>query len=104
MPTATTPVAVIAACRGCETVTQIPDLTAAMNADETVNRMWQLYNSVACRGCGRQAHAEIVRGKRGKRECGSWCTEGTGRSCTCQCEGRNHGSTFQHTGALWAER
>lgn len=93
-------IVVIAKC-GCQAVTTIQDMDAARRVDENVNRMWQLYRQIPCRECGRAANAHSVQAKTGKRECGSWCTEGTGRSCTCQCGGKNHGSSFQHTGALW---
>jgi hypothetical protein len=91
---------VIAKC-GCGAVTVVTDIKAACVSDERLNRMWQMYRSVPCRECGRATQGHTITGKPGKRECGSWCTEGTGKSCTCQCGGKNHGATFQHTGALW---
>lgn len=56
------------------------------------------------RGCGHTLRLWPVKATRGKKECGAWCTDGTGRKCTCVCEGRNHGSTYSHTGALWYAR
>lgn len=54
----------------------------------------------ACRKCGRLQVAESVATKKGKRACGSWCTEGTGKSCTCECyDGHTH---FDHTGPCLA--
>ena len=54
--------------------------------------------------CGYTIKLRPIEVKTGKRECGAWCTDGTGRKCTCVCEGRNHGSTYSHTGALWYAR
>lgn len=49
--------------------------------------------------CGHRHSAQPVRGKVGTRECGAWCWDGVGRSCVCQCGGKNHGSTYAHLGA-----
>lgn len=56
------------------------------------------------RGCSYALRLWPVKATAGKRECGAWCTDGSGRKCTCICEGRNHGSTYSHTGALWYAR
>jgi hypothetical protein len=61
----------------------------------------QRYGCGPCRECGRAGVVKVISVKKGKRACGSWCTEGTGRSCTCVCEGRSHGERFSHTGALF---
>ena len=55
-------------------------------------------------GCGQTLRVWPVKAVRGKRECGAWCADGSGRKCTCVCEGKNHGSTYSHTGALWYAR
>lgn len=59
------------------------------------------YGYGPCRECDRPGVVKVISTKKGKRACGVWCTEGTGRSCTCECEGRNHGERFSHTGALF---
>lgn len=46
---------------------------------------------LSCPGCQRRRGMLPVDGKQGKRNCGEWCTSGTGRSCTCTCGGANHG-------------
>ncbi len=56
------------------------------------------------RGCHATIPLKPIKVRAGKRECGPWCTDGTGRTCTCVCEGRNHGSKYSHTGALWHAR
>jgi hypothetical protein len=56
------------------------------------------------RGCFSTIVLRPVVATTGRRECGPWCTDGTGRKCTCVCEGRNHSSTYSHTGALWYAR
>lgn len=56
------------------------------------------------RGCNSTIKLAPITTKAGKRECGAWCTDGSGRKCTCVCEGRNHGSAYSHTGALWYSR
>lgn len=60
------------------------------------------YCFLPCRLCGRWIPAESVRGKRGTKKCGTWCTEGYGKSCTCECAGANHGSDLAlRPGDLW---
>lgn len=49
--------------------------------------------------CGHRHSAKAIRAKAGTRECGAWCWDGVGRSCTCQCGGKNHGTTYAHLGA-----
>jgi hypothetical protein len=66
-------------------------------AHEAYENCWQ----VRCPACRRWTVLVPVSGTVGKRECGPWCTEGTGRRCTCQCGGKNHSSAISHTGALW---
>ena len=36
-----------------------------------------------------------VDGRVGKRECGTYCEEGKGRKCTCQCGGERHGLAWR---------
>lgn len=90
---------VIAKCR-CGKVTTLVDWKSA---GEDAVRLFQVYGAVQCE-CGRQPMGFIVESRPGKRECGAWCTEGTGRRCTCVCGGRNHGSRYSHTGALWQSK
>jgi len=52
------------------------------------------YVKLPCRECGRHLCAQSVTGRQGKRKCGSWCTEGHGLTCTCECGGRNHGAAY----------
>lgn len=54
--------------------------------------------------CGHLHSAKPVRGKVGARECGAWCWDGVGRSCVCQCGGKNHGSSYAHLGATGSDR
>lgn len=54
--------------------------------------------------CGHRHSAKPVRGKVGARECSAWCWDGTGRSCVCQCGGKNHGTAYAHLGATGSDR
>jgi hypothetical protein len=45
--------------------------------------------------CNRWTILHFVDGRIGKRECGEWCTTGTGKSCTCTCGGKNHGLAWR---------
>lgn len=45
--------------------------------------------------CLRWTIVNWVDGRVGKRECGDWCTEGTGRKCTCTCGGSQHGLAWR---------
>lgn len=51
--------------------------------------------------CGKWVTYSPVTVTKGKRACGGWCTDATSRTCTCECEGRNHGSRYAASGALW---
>ena len=53
------------------------------------------YRCVACECGNRAVICKAVKGKRGKRGCDDYCTTGVGRSCTCECEGRNHGAVWR---------
>jgi hypothetical protein len=54
--------------------------------------------------CGHKVYAQTVRGRVGVRECGAWCWDGVGRSCVCQCGGKNHGTSYAHLGATGSDR
>lgn len=86
----------------CKAVTFVADIDALRAADTAEGRMWRHYQATSCRECGQMVYATPVRGKGGKRECGAWCWDGSGTSCTCQCAGRNHGSSYAHIGATGA--
>jgi hypothetical protein len=63
------------------------------------------YSFLPCRECGRHLVAKSVTGKCGTRRCGSWCTEGYGLTCTCECGGANHGADLSFApGELWCLR
>jgi len=49
----------------------------------------------AATDCGCWTVLALVYGKLGKRECGEWCTDGVGKSCTCTCGGQNHGRAWR---------
>lgn len=97
---------IIAKCKrdGCGAVTTIVDWKNWWKIDEKASSHFKLYGEVKCSGCGKMTWAQVVRGKKGTRECGSWCTDASTRTCTCSCEGKNHGIKFSHTGALWYSR
>ncbi len=65
---------------------------------------WCTSTADDARGCQAAIKLRPITAKTGKRECGAWCTDGSGRKCTCVCEGKNHGSRYSHTGALWYSR
>ncbi len=77
-------------CRRCDvfTVVSRDDALAVWNDPAAPARC---YSALPCRLCGTWYFANGVSAKRGKRPCGSWCTEGYGLSCTCECGGANHG-------------
>lgn len=54
------------------------------------------YGYVTC-PCGQAPTVRVdpITVKRGRKGCGEWCTDGTGKSCTCVCEGTNHGFTYR---------
>lgn len=77
-------------CKPCDKVTfWTPDQMRERN-----NKLIGHYGYLECAGCGRERIPETVTGRKGTKPCGSWCTEGTGKTCTCICEGRNHGSAY----------
>ncbi len=50
---------------------------------------------VACRVCGRNRSAILVRGKVShKHLCGAKCLASKGPSCECSCGGKNHGASY----------
>lgn len=93
---------VIAKCE-CGKVLTLTDWRTLWERDEAADKLWRTAGAIQC-PCGRKPNGYVVRAKQGKKECGAWCTDGTGRTCTCVCEGRNHGIKFSHTGALWFSR
>ena len=48
-----------------------------------------------CPACHNWTMTRQVVGKVGTRECGDWCTSGTGRACTCTCGAQNHGQAWR---------
>jgi len=55
---------------------------------------------VACRGCGRNRSAELIRGKVShKHVCGAKCLASKGPTCECSCGGKNHGASYNVEGA-----
>lgn len=84
----------IAQHKACGTVTMVPDVWKLWERDEEAARLWFSYQRIICSGCGAKVFAYPTTAKKGKRACGSWCTEGTGKTCTCECEGRNHGAKY----------
>lgn len=50
---------------------------------------------VACRGCGRNRSAVLVRGKFSPHhKCNAKCLASKGPSCECSCGGKNHGASY----------
>lgn len=45
--------------------------------------------------CSRWIILTVVAGSVGNRECGEYCTTGTGKSCKCSCGGSNHGLAWR---------
>jgi hypothetical protein len=78
----------------CGAITTVSDVWNLWRTDEDADRLWQTYRRIVCRDCGRNIPAASVVAKAGKCACGSWCTEGTGRTCTCECGGANHGAKY----------
>ena len=60
--------------------------------DEAGAASWQVRSGC----CGRWSIVRQVIGKvSAKRACDEHCTTGTGRACTCECGGRNHGQVWR---------
>jgi len=50
---------------------------------------------IACRGCGMNRSAVLVRGKfSAKHVCNAKCLASKGPSCECSCGGKNHGASY----------
>lgn len=43
--------------------------------------------------CGRQGMAKMLVAKYSEKKCGSVCQGSTGPSCSCECNGENHGGS-----------
>jgi hypothetical protein len=97
------PTKLIGKCRTCKKVVTIPDYEALKESDSELYWQIDIYKFTPC-ACGWTMKFRKMTTQRGARECGAWCTDGTGRKCTCVCEGRNHSSRYSHTGALWYAR
>lgn len=50
---------------------------------------------IACRGCGMNRSAVLVRGKfSAKHVCNAKCLASKGPACECSCGGKNHGASY----------
>ena len=68
---------------------------ATVALTRTLDQQSENSSQARCPACNRWVIVAQVAGKFGKRECGAWCEDGTGKSCTCTCGGRNHGMTWR---------
>lgn len=72
-----------------------PRCSSTVALCRTLDEQNEQSSQTRCHECNAWTIVTQVDGRLGKRECGDWCTEGTGRKCTCTCGGASHGLAYR---------
>lgn len=85
-------------CPRCKTV-QATDYTQQQGGFYTTWRTLDgkdqfFQDDLPCTTCGRERHANPVKGRPSNKKCDARCTGATGHNCECQCGGKNHGADY----------
>lgn len=72
-----------------------PECRAAVTAAWTVAEANEAGYQARSACCSRWTVMAKMNATVGVRECGDYCTDGTGKSCKCSCGGANHGLAWR---------